>query len=156
MSKELKVLKIENPHFLIRLSEHELRIDVKGSFKNEVEEALETQPVLKETIGKLMNVFVPLHIRLSEIDSVQLEDDRKVQLNIPYSRDVIIPFENIQNAKTFVEKLKEAILNAKLEQTKEHVESLHAEEEIKKKREKHKEKMNEKKYEERSHKIFKP
>ena len=156
MPKELKVLKIENSHFLIRLSEHELRIDVKGSFKNDVEEALETQPVLKETIGKLMNVFVPLHISLSEIDSVQLEDDGKVQLKLPYSRDVIIPFENVQNAKTFVERLKEAILDAKMEKTKEHVEALHAEEEIKKKREKHKEKLNEKKYEERSHEIFKP
>jgi hypothetical protein len=156
LPKELKVLKIENPHFLIILSEHELRIDVKGTFKNEVEESLETQPVLKETIGKLINVFVPLHIRLSEIDSVQLEDDGKVQLNIPYSRDIVIPFENLQNARTFVEKLKESILDAKLEQTKEHVEALHAEEEIKKKREKHKEKLNEKKYKERSHEIFKP
>ena len=65
-------------------------------------------------------------------------------------------FENVQNAKTFVERLKEAILDAKLEKTKEHVEALHVEEEIKKKREKHKEKLNEKKYEERSHEIFKP
>jgi hypothetical protein len=156
LPKELKVLKIENSHFLIRLSEHELRIDVNGSFKNKVEEVLENQPVFKETIGKLMNVFVPLHIPLSEIDSVQLEDDGKVHLKIPYSRDIVIPFENMQNAKKFVEKLKESILDAKLEKTKEHVESLHAEEEIKKKREKQKAKINEKKYEERSHKIFKP
>jgi hypothetical protein len=61
-------LNVENPHFIVRLYENLLRIDLKGSFKNEVEEALENKPVLKETIGGLLGIFVPLHIRLSDID----------------------------------------------------------------------------------------
>ena len=34
------ILEIDHPHLIIRLSEDFLRIDVKGSFKDKVEEAL--------------------------------------------------------------------------------------------------------------------
>jgi hypothetical protein len=62
MPRTVKVLKVENPHFTIRLSEDLLKIDLKGSFKNEIEEALEHKPIFKETLGRILGVFVPLHI----------------------------------------------------------------------------------------------
>jgi hypothetical protein len=34
------VLKIENPHLIVRLSDDLLKIDLKGSLKNEIEEAI--------------------------------------------------------------------------------------------------------------------
>ena len=44
----MPVLNVENPHFIIRLYENLLGIDLKGSFKNEVEEALENKLILKK------------------------------------------------------------------------------------------------------------
>jgi hypothetical protein len=58
--KATAVLEVDNPHFTIRLYEHLFKIE-KGSFKNEVEEAIENKPVLKEMIGSVLSIFVPLH-----------------------------------------------------------------------------------------------
>jgi hypothetical protein len=77
MQNAMPVLKVENPHFIVRLYENLLRIDLKGSFKNEVEEALENKPILKETIGGILGIFVPLHIRLKDIDSVHTDETGK-------------------------------------------------------------------------------
>jgi hypothetical protein len=93
MQKAILILKVENPHFTIKLYENLLRIDLKGSFKNEVEEALENKPFLKETIGGLLGIFVPLHIRLSDIDSVHMDETGKVTINLPYHRHITIPLE---------------------------------------------------------------
>ena len=77
MSEEDLVLEIDHPHFIISVTEDLLKIDVKGSVKNEIEEALENAPGLKETVGHILSVFVPLHIRLSDIDSVKMEEKRE-------------------------------------------------------------------------------
>ena len=82
MPRIVKVLKVDSAHFTIRLSEDLLKIDLKGSFKNNIEEALENKPVLKDTIGRILGVFVPLHIRVSEIDSVKIGETGKVRISI--------------------------------------------------------------------------
>ena len=58
----------------ITLSNSLLKIDLKERFKNEAEEALENKPVLKETISRMLGIFVPLHIRVSDIDSVHMDE----------------------------------------------------------------------------------
>jgi hypothetical protein len=84
MPKATIVLAVENSHFTIRLSEDLLKIDSKGNFKNEIEEALENKLVLKETIGKILGIFVPLHIRVSEIDSVRMDENGKITVRLPH------------------------------------------------------------------------
>jgi len=54
---------------------------LKGSLKNEIEEALENKPVLKETLGSILGIFVPLHIRVSEIDSVHMDETGKIKVS---------------------------------------------------------------------------
>jgi len=93
MPEVMLVLKVENPHFAIRLYENLLRIDLKGSFKNEIEEALENKPILKETIGGLLGIFVPLHIRVSDIDSVHMDETGKVKIDLPHHRHIVIPLK---------------------------------------------------------------
>jgi hypothetical protein len=119
MTGAILVLKVENPHFTIRLYENLLKIDVKGSFKSDIEEALENKPVLKETIGKILDVFVPLHIRISEIDSVQMDATGKITVRLPNHRDIVIPFEHKEDAEKLVEKLNELISRAETERIKE-------------------------------------
>jgi hypothetical protein len=121
MPRTIKVLEVENPHFTIRLYEDLLKIDLKGSFKNEIEEALENKPVLKETIGSILGIFVPLHIRVSDIDSVHMDETGKIKVSLPYHRNVVIPLERKEDAEQLVEKLNQLISDARTAKIKERV-----------------------------------
>ena len=113
------VLEVEDPHFTIRLYEDLLKIDLKGSFKNELEEALENKLVLKETIGRVLGIFVPLHIRISDIDSVHMDETGKIKVNLSHHRDIVIPLEHKEDAEKLVDKLNQLILKAETEKIQE-------------------------------------
>jgi len=113
MPRAVIVLEVEDPHFTITLYENLLKIDLKGSFKNDLEEALENKPVLKETVGSVLGIFVPLHIRLSEVDAVDLDETGKIKLSLSYHRNVVIPFERKEDAEKLTEKLNQLISKAR-------------------------------------------
>ena len=113
------VLEVEDPHFTIRLYENLLKIDLKGSFKNELEEALENKPVLKETIGRVLGIFVPLHIPISDIDSVHMDETGKIKVSLSHHRDIIIPLEHKEDAEKLVEKLNQLISKVETEKIQE-------------------------------------
>ena len=113
------VFKVEDPHFTIRLYENLLKIDLKGSFKNELEEALENKPVLKETIGRVLGIFVPLHIRVSDLDSVHMDETGKIKVSLSHHRDIMIPFECKEDALALMEKLNQSISRAETEKIQE-------------------------------------
>lgn len=112
MPEKKVILESDHPHFVIRLDEDLLRVDLKGSFKDKVEEAFENAPLLKETIGQVFGLFVLLHVRLSDIDSVRIEETGKVKIVLPRRRDVTLPIE-AEEAKRLVDKLNELIPAAK-------------------------------------------
>jgi hypothetical protein len=111
MPEAIPVLEVDRTHFVVRLYENLLKIDLKGSFKNEIEEALENKPVLKETIGSVLSVFVPLHIRLSDVDSVHMDETGKLEINLPLHRNIVIPLER-KDAERLEDKLNELIPKA--------------------------------------------
>ena len=119
MAQTSVVLEVEDPHFIIRLYVDLLKIDLKGSFKNEIEEALENKPVLKETIGKVLGIFVPLHVHVGDIDSVHMDQTGKVKLNLSHYRNIVIPFENKDNAEKLLEKLNQSISRVETEKIQE-------------------------------------
>jgi hypothetical protein len=108
MSETTVVLEIDKPHFTIRLFENLLKMDLKGTVKDEIEEALENKPILRETIGHILGIFVPLHIRLSDIDSVNMDETGTVKVNLPRHRDIVIPLE-LNDAKRLADKLNQLI-----------------------------------------------
>jgi hypothetical protein len=108
MSRTKLVLKIDKPHFTIELHENLLAIDLKGSVKNDIEEALENKPLLKETIGSILGIFVPLHLRLSHIDSVHKDETGKVTIKLHLHRDIVLPLEPSE-ADKLVDKLNQLI-----------------------------------------------
>jgi hypothetical protein len=112
MPKTLAVLEMDRPHFTIRLYENLLKIDVRGTFKNEIEEVLENKPVLRETFGELLGIFVPLHIRLRDIHSVNVDETGKVKINLPLHRNIVIPLER-QDGERLAEKLNQLILKSR-------------------------------------------
>jgi hypothetical protein len=133
MPRAIKVLEVENPHFTIRLYEDLLKIDLKGSFKNEIEEALENKPVLKETIGRILGIFVPLHIRIREIDSVHMDETGKINVSLSHHRNIVIPLERKEDAEKLVEKLNQLISNAKTAKIKERIAMRRAKRKLKRK-----------------------
>jgi hypothetical protein len=120
MPEETLVLEVENPRLTVKLYENLLRIDLKGSLKNEIEEALENRPVLKETIGGLLGIFAPLHIRLSDIDSARMDETGKIKVTLPHRRDVVITLEP-KDAEKLLDKLNQLIPKAKNRELKERV-----------------------------------
>ena len=121
MPKTVTFLQLEDPYFTITLSNSLLKIDLRGSFKNEIEEALENKPVLKETIGRILGVFVPLHIRVSDIDWVHLDETGKINVSLPHHRNIVIPLERTEDAEKLVEKLNQLISIARTAKIKERV-----------------------------------
>jgi hypothetical protein len=119
MPRAIKVLEVANHHFIIKLYEDLLKMDLKGSLKNEIEESLENKPVLKETIGKILGIFVPLHIPVSEINSVHVDETGKIKVSLTHHRSIVIPLERKENAEKLVEKLKQLVSNAKTVKIKE-------------------------------------
>jgi len=112
LSQAKAILEIDGPHFTLRLYENWLRIDLKGNTKNEIVEALENKPVLRQSIGNILDIFAPLHIHLSDIDSVHLDSLGKVKLVLPRHRDVTIPLA-VNEAKTLVDTLNPLIAKEK-------------------------------------------
>jgi hypothetical protein len=104
MSSDVEVLSIDEPNFVVRVYERSLRIDLKESVKDEIADALENRSVLRESIGNILGVFVPLHVPLSDIDSVQMDEKGKVTIELPRHRDVVIQLQP-ENAKKLVDKL---------------------------------------------------
>ena len=99
---------IDKPHMTLRLYKRMLKIDLKGGFRNELEEALENKPILKETIGSMLEILAPLHVRLYDIESARMDKTGRVLIKQPRHRDLIIPL-NPKEAKTLVDKLNELI-----------------------------------------------
>jgi hypothetical protein len=126
---------------------------LKGSFKNEIEEALEHKPVLKETLGKILGVFVPLHIHVSEIDSVHMDETGKITINLHHHRNIVIPFEHKENAEKFVEKLNQHISKEKTEQLKDQIAKKRSKRKLKSARAEAKRKSNERQKTQRAHEI---
>jgi hypothetical protein len=117
MPKATEVLRIVRPHFTVRVYETRLRIDLNGSVRNDIEEAFENTPVLKQTIGSILGMFVPLHVHLSDIDSVHMDKSGKVVLKRPRHRDVAIPLEPT-DAKRLVDKLNQLVPATKKKELK--------------------------------------
>ena len=108
MPRRIVILKIESSYFTVRLYEKFLKIDLKGSTKNQILEALENKQILKETLGRILGIFVPLHIRLSDVRSVHTDDSGNVKVILPNHRNVTVPLEP-NHAKMLVEKMNHLI-----------------------------------------------
>lgn len=112
MSEAAAVMEFETQHFTVRLDENLLKIDLRGSLKDEIIEAFENKPILKETVGGILGIFVPLHIRLTDIESVRVNETGKVKVDLPHRRDILIPLGR-KDSEKLVDKLNELVPKAK-------------------------------------------
>jgi hypothetical protein len=108
MSREKVLLEFDKQYFIVRLYEDVLKMDLKGTTRNNIIEALENKPILRETIGSILGMFAPLHIRLSDIDSVSMDEKGNAKLILPRHRDITIPLQR-DEAKKLINRLNQLI-----------------------------------------------
>jgi hypothetical protein len=128
MSEKIVVLEIDKPHFSVKLYEDMLKIDLKKRLIDKIVEAFEEST----PIGSLFEVFVPLHIRLSRIDSVRIINSGKVKLTLRHRRDVVLPLAP-DEAKKLVDKLNDLIPLAKEKEVESLAQHIEAKKELHKK-----------------------
>jgi hypothetical protein len=102
------IMEIDKESFSVMLYENLLKVEPKRSIVHQLEEALENRPILKDTLGEILHIFAPLHVRLSQIDKASADEKGNVKLIIPQHRDVTIPLAP-EESKKLVDKLNELI-----------------------------------------------
>jgi len=108
MSTKDLVLKIDKPHFVVKLHTDLLEVDMKEGAKKELEDVIEKNPALRGSIGVLFQTIVPLDVPLKDIDSAHVDDKGKLKIVIPNRRDITIPLTE-KESQNLIEKLDELI-----------------------------------------------
>jgi hypothetical protein len=108
MSESIFVLKIDEPHFTVELYENLLKIDLKENVKNEIRKGVQAKSPLRQVLGRIFNMFAPLHVRLSDIGSVEADDAGNVTIALPHHRDILIPLDP-KGAVKLVDKLNQLV-----------------------------------------------
>jgi hypothetical protein len=81
----------------------------------------------------VLGIFVPLNVRLSEIDSVHMDETGKITVSLPHHPNVVIPLERKEDAEKLGEKLNQLISNAETAKIKERVAMRRAKRKLKRK-----------------------
>jgi hypothetical protein len=108
------LLRIDRPYLTVEVYRDWLKIDLKGNAINEAERALENRRVLKETIGAVLGLFVPLRIRIKDIESVTTDSGGRVTIKPHLHRALSIPLEQ-SDAKLLNDKLQTLLEEKKRE-----------------------------------------
>lgn len=109
MAEEDLVMMIEKPHFIVKLHSTVLEVDLKEGLKKELEDALEANPRIRDSLGFLFQTIVPLDVQLKNIESAVVDNKGQVKIKIPSRRDITIPLES-KESERLVDKLNELIL----------------------------------------------
>ena len=107
------IITIDKPHFVVKLHEDVLEVDLKEGAKKELEDMLEVRPILRESLGVLFQTIIPLDVALSDIDSAEVDKKGQLKIVIPLRRDIVIPLDAAES-KRLAEKMNELIPVAKV------------------------------------------
>jgi hypothetical protein len=133
MGNKDPVMVIDKPHFVVKLHETLLEVDLKEGVKKELEDVAEAKPILRETLGFLFQTVIPLDVHLKDIKSVNVDEKGRVKVVIPHRRDIVIPLK-ANESKRLVEKLNELIPIEKERAIRELEEAQKSEKEFERKR----------------------
>src|SRR5512136_3445859 len=85
------ILVIERPDFVLALHKEWIDIDLKEGGKAKLEHAIEKDPVLKKTIGYVLQSKIPSDVELCDIKSVEADEKGQLKLVIPRHVDIVLP-----------------------------------------------------------------
>jgi len=106
------IITIDKPHFIVKLYEDVLEVDLKEGAKKELEDIVEAHPALRKTLGFALQTVIPSDVELSEIESAKVDNNGQLKIVIPRHRDIILPL-NLDESKMLAEKLNELMPLAK-------------------------------------------
>jgi len=106
------ILVIEKPDFVVRLHKDWIDVDLKKGGKAKLERAIEKDPLLKKTLGFVLQSIIPSDVELCDIESVEVNGKGQLKLVIPRHVDIVLPLE-VDEANRLAEELKDLIPLAK-------------------------------------------
>jgi hypothetical protein len=106
------ILVIEKPDFVVRLHREWIDVDLKEGGKAKLERAIEKDPLLRKTLGFVLQTTIPSDVELCDIKSVEVDGKGQLKLVIPRHVDIIIPL-GIDDANRLASELKDLIPLAK-------------------------------------------
>jgi hypothetical protein len=106
------ILVIERPDFVVRLHKEWIDVDLKETGKAKLEAAIEKDPLLRKTIGFILQSTVPSDVELCDIKSVEVDEKGQLKLVIPRHVDIVLPL-GVDDANRLASELKDLIPLAK-------------------------------------------
>jgi len=106
------ILVIDKPDFVVTLHKEWIDIDLKQGGKAKLERAIEKDPLLKKTIGYVLQSKIPSDVELCDIKSVEVDGKGQLKLIIPRHVDMVLPL-GIDDANRLANELKDLIPLAK-------------------------------------------
>jgi hypothetical protein len=108
MDSEDLVMVFDKPHFIVKLHQTLLEVDLKEGVRKKLEDFVESNPHMRESLGLLFQTVIPLDVQLKNIETVRLNEKGHVKIVIPHRRDITIPLEK-DEAEKLMDKLNELI-----------------------------------------------
>jgi hypothetical protein len=102
------VMVIDKPHFIVKLHQSLLEVDLKEGARKEIEDFVEKNRYLRGSLGALLQNAIPLDVSLKDIESVKMDEKGQVKIVVPHRKDLAIPLEE-DEAKRLIDKLNELI-----------------------------------------------
>jgi len=106
------ILVIEKPDFVVRLHKEWIDVDLKQGGKAKLERAIEKDPLLRKTLGFVLQTTIPSDVELCDIKSVEVDGKGQLKLVIPRHVDIVMLL-GIDDANRLAYELKDLIPLAK-------------------------------------------
>jgi len=106
------ILVIDKPDFVVRLHKEWIDVDLKEGGKAKLERAIEKDPLLRKTLGFVLQSIIPSDVELCDIESVEVNGKGQLKLVIPRHVDIVLPL-GIDDANKLAWELRDLIPLAK-------------------------------------------
>ena len=85
------ILVIEKPDFVVRLHKEWIDVDLKEGGKEKIENAIEKDPLLRKTLGFILQSTIPSDVELCDVERYEVSDNGQLKLVVPRHVDIILP-----------------------------------------------------------------
>ncbi len=106
------ILIIDKPDFVVKLHRDWIDVDLKEGGKKKLEDAIEKDPLLRKTLGVVLQSKIPSDVELSDIKSYEIDDKGQLKLVIPRHVDIVLPL-GTEDANKLAYELRDLIPLAK-------------------------------------------
>jgi len=106
------ILVIDKPDFVLRLHRDLIEVDLKEGGKAKLEDAIERDPLLRKTLGFVLQTTFPSDVELCDIKSCEVDAKGQLKLVIPRHVDIVLPL-GVDDANRLAFELRDLIPLAK-------------------------------------------